>query len=322
MTRNLNRLGAILLCLCAIACPAVVLAADVPYLSGRVVDDAEILQPATRDRLSTELKAHEQATGNQIVVLTVPTIGDEGIEEYATRVFENWKLGQKGKDNGVLVIVVPKDRKMRIEVGYGLEGTLTDVAAARIIRDVMTPRFRAGDYDNGLTEGVAAVLATVTGKSEAAAPAPAVKPPGSLSSFKVKTPNMPWPQRILIGAFVFSIIGLFTFIGVMTPGAGWFLYVFLIPFWAMFPMVIIGVWPALFLLSVYLVGYPIAKILLSRSEWYQKAATQLKTTGHANIGGFMVTSSGGASGFSSSGGGGGFSGGGGSSGGGGASGSW
>jgi uncharacterized protein len=322
VTRNLNHLGAILLSLCAIACPAVVLAADVPYLSGRVVDDAEILQPATRDRLSAELKTHEQGTGNQIVVLTVPTIGDEAIEEYATRVFENWKLGQKGKDNGVLLIVVPKDRKMRIEVGYGLEGTLTDVAAARIIRNVMTPRFRAGDYDNGLTEGVAAVLATVTGKSEAAAPAPAVKPPASLSSFKVKTPNMPWPQRILIGAFVFSIIGLFTFIGVMTPGAGWFLYVFLIPFWAMFPMVIIGVWPALFLLGVYLVGYPIAKILLSRSEWYQKAATQLKTTGHANIGGFMVTSSGGSSGFSSSGGGGGFSGGGGSSGGGGASGSW
>jgi uncharacterized protein len=90
--------------------------ADVPYLSGRVVDDAEILKPATREALTAALKAHEQGTGNQIAVLTVPTIGSESIEEYATRVFGNWKLGQKGKDNGVLVIVVPKDRKMRIEV--------------------------------------------------------------------------------------------------------------------------------------------------------------------------------------------------------------
>jgi uncharacterized protein len=322
VTRNLGRLGTKLLCFCAICCTAMVLAADVPYLSGRVVDDAEILQPATRDRLNTALKAHEQATGNQIVILTVPTIGDESIEEYATRVFENWKLGQKGKDNGVLLVVVPKDRKMRIEVGYGLEGTLTDVAAARIIRNVMTPQFRAGDYDKGLTEGVDAVVATLTGSKAGTAQGPPVKPTGSLSSFKMQTPNMPWPQRILIGAFVFSIIGLFTFIGVMTPGMGWFLYVFLIPFWAMFPMMIIGVWPALCLLAIYLVGYPVAKVLLSRSEWYQKAATQLKTTGHANIGGFAVTSSGGSSGFSSSGGGGGFSGGGGSSGGGGASGSW
>jgi len=141
--RNVKRVGAILLCLCAAAWLTVALAADVPYLSGRVVDDAEILKPATRDRLTAELKAHEQATGNQIAVLTVPTIGDESVEQYATRVFENWKLGQKGKDNGVLVIVVPNDRKMRIEVGYGLEGTLTDVAAARIIRNVMTPQFKA-----------------------------------------------------------------------------------------------------------------------------------------------------------------------------------
>ena len=101
-----------------------------PYLSGRVVDDAEILSPAARERLTTALKSHEQKTTNQVVVLTVPTIGSESIEEYATRVFEQWKLGQKGKDNGVLVVVAPKDRKMRIEVGYGLEGTLTDAMAA------------------------------------------------------------------------------------------------------------------------------------------------------------------------------------------------
>ena len=101
-----------------------------PFLSGRIVDEAEVLKAADARAPRQALKAHEDKTTNQIVVLTVPTIGGESIEGYATRVFEAWKLGQKGKDNGVLVIVVPNDRKMRIEVGYGLEGTLTDAHGA------------------------------------------------------------------------------------------------------------------------------------------------------------------------------------------------
>jgi uncharacterized protein len=117
-------------------------AADVPFLSGRVVDNAEVLTPPLRERLTATLKGHEQKTTNQIVVLTVPTIGNDSIEDYASRVFAEWKLGQKGKDNGVLVVVVPQDRKMRIEVGYGLEGTLTDAMSSRIIRTI-TPQFRA-----------------------------------------------------------------------------------------------------------------------------------------------------------------------------------
>jgi len=93
-------------------------ALEVPYLTGRVVDNAEILKPATRERLAATLKAHETATGDQIAVLTIPTINDMSVEEYATKVFENWKLGTKEKNNGVLVVVVPNDHKMRIEVGY------------------------------------------------------------------------------------------------------------------------------------------------------------------------------------------------------------
>src|SRR3954470_15468837 len=95
----------VLLALLFLSLPA--LAADVPYLSGRVVDDAEILSPAARDRLGKALKQHEDLTTNQVVVLTVPAIGSESIEEYAGRVFAQWKLGQKGKDNGVLVVVAP-----------------------------------------------------------------------------------------------------------------------------------------------------------------------------------------------------------------------
>ena len=205
--------------------------AEVPFLTGRVVDNAEILKPATREQLTASLKAHEEATGDQIAVLTVTTINGESVEEYSTRVFENWKLGRKGKDNGVLVVVVPQDRKMRIEVGYGLEGTLTDVAASRIIRNLMTPQFKAGDYDKGVQDGVAAVIGQLEGRGDTTSSGAA--PPadsGRSAGMHFNTPDLAWPERILLGAFIFGIIGLFTFVGIMTPGVGWFLYVFLIPF--------------------------------------------------------------------------------------------
>jgi uncharacterized protein len=128
-------------------------------------------------------------------------------------------------------------------------------------------------------------------------------------------------MRILIGVFVFSTIGLFTVIGIATPGVGWFLYVFLIPFWAVFPMAVVGNVGALWLLGIYLIGYPLAKLALSRSDWYRRAQREIRTKGRTTIGGFTVGSSGGG-GWSSGGSSGGFSGGGGSSGGGGASGSW
>ena len=241
------------------------LAADVPYLTGRVVDNAEILAPATRDKLTAALKAHEDASTDQIAVLTVPTIGGEAIEQYATRVFDAWKLGQKGKDNGVLVIVVPNDRKMRIEVGYGLEGTLTDVVSNRIIRDRMTPRFKEGNYDRGVSDGVNTIIATLEGRADALpANVAATKSSSAKPLMQIDGPELSWPMRILLGAFIFGIIGIFTVVGVMTPGVGWFLYVFLIPFWAMFPLIIVGARGTLWLLGTYVVAYPIAKLILAR----------------------------------------------------------
>jgi uncharacterized protein len=303
--------------LIALLSPASAYAADVPYLTGRVVDNAQILSPDARTRLAAVLKAHEEATSNQIVVLTVRTIQPEGVEEYAVDVFNNWKLGQKVHNNGVLVVVVPQDRKMRIEVGYGLEPILTDAMAGAIIRDVMTPAFKRADYDAGLQAGVAAIIARLEGKSIATAvPEAARQPVRSRNGFQKA--DMPWPQRILLSLFVFTIIGLFTFIGIVTPGIGWFLYVFLIPFWSLFPRMLVGPTPTLVLVVAYLIGYPLAKRRLARTAWYRKVAIDLKTKGTASIGGFAVVSAGGG-GFSS---GGSFSGGGGSSGGGGASGSW
>jgi len=292
-------------------------AADIPYLTGRVVDDAQILSPAARARLTAVLKAHEDATTNQIVVLTVPTIQPESIEEYAVKVVEAWKIGQKGKDNGVLVVVVPADRKMRIEVGYGLEPILTDGACGDIIRTVMTPAFKRGNYDRGVEDGVAAIIARLEGRAAPPIVAQRATAPRRGSYSGLQAPDMPWQQRILFGAFIFGVIGLFTVLGVLTPGSGWFLYVFLIPFWAMFPVIVVGPNATLALLATYVIGFPIAKLSVRNKPWYLKAAEDLKTKGTASIGGFTISSGG-----SSSGGGGGFSGGGGSSGGGGASGSW
>jgi uncharacterized protein len=298
-------------------------AVDVPYLTGRVVDNAEILKPATRERVAALAKAHEDKTSDQIAVLTIPTLDGESVEEFATRVFEAWKLGQKGKDNGVLVVVAPRDRKMRIEVGYGLEGTLTDVAASRIIRNVMTPAFKNGDFDGGIEGGVAAIVAQLEGQAATAGTTASFADTSAISDvtskFKMEGPDIPWYMRILLGCFIFGIIGIFTVVGVMTPGMGWFLYVFLIPFWAMFPIVVIGPKATVGLLALYVIGYPIAKLWFARQPWYAKAAADLKAKGTATIGGMVITSGGSSSSSGSSGG---FSGGGGSSGGGGASGSW
>ena len=305
-------------------------AVNVPYLTGRVTDNAEILSDAVQKSLSDKLKAHENATGNQIAVLTIPSLEGESIEGYAETVFKEWKLGQKGKDNGVLLIVAPQDHRLRFEVGYGLEGTLPDSLTGSIIRTVITPRFKSGDFGGGIEAGVDAIIQVLeTGETAsfddntANKNAGAGKETSMLSG--IETPDMPLTDRILFGAFIFGIIGLFTVVGILTPGVGWFLYFFLIPFWAMFPIVIVGASGALKLLITYLVVYPVAKIMLKNKDWYKKAAADMRTKGRASIGGFTVSSgssgsswSSGSSGSSDSG----FSGGGGSSGGGGASGSW
>ena len=318
----MNRIACALVALCWIAIPAAAQDTPVPYLSGRVVDQAGILSVQARERLAAMLQAHERVTGNQIVVLTVPTLGGESVEDFAVRVFEDWKPGSRDKDNGMLILVVPQDRRVRIETGYGLEGTLPDSTASRIIRDLMTPRFREGNYDVGIEAGITAVIQIFEGRRSAGADADWLDPEGKgTSGFQVRAPDMPLAERVLIGAFVFGIIGLFTFIGLVTPGGmGWFLYFFLIPFWSMFPMFIFGSGAALRILGTYAVLYPLTKIIVSRQAWYRKAREDLKNKGYAEIGGMIIRpGSGSSSGFSS---GGGFSGGGGRSGGGGASGSW
>ena len=303
---------------CLLAAPADALT-GVPYLSGRIVDQAGILSTPARDRLSAMLKAHEDNTSNQVVVLTVATLGGESVEDYARRVFEDWKPGQRDKDNGVLMLVVPQDRRMRIEVGYGLEGILTDAAVSRIIRDLMTPRFREGNYDVGIEAGVTGAIQILEGRQPRDPEDDWAAPDRSGTGFNMEAPDMPRAKRIFISLVVFGIIGLFTFIGLVTPGGmGWFLYVFLIPFWSLFPLALFGSSAALGLVIAYGLGFPLAKLLIARRPRYRQASEDIKTKGFAGIGGMIIRPGAAGPGEFSSGGG--FSGAGGRSGG--ASSSW
>jgi uncharacterized protein len=298
------------------------LGADIPFLTGRVTDNADILSKETRRTITESLKAHEQKTGNQIAVLTIRSLEGESIEEYAVAVFNAWKLGQKGKDNGILVVVAPNDRRMRIEVGYGLEGILPVGLAGSIIRTIMTPQFKTANYNGGIQAGIQAIIDVLEGGKLTAVESTAAgkEKEKASSGLGLDDIDLSVTERILLGAFIFGIIGLFTIIGILTPGVGWFLYLFLIPFWAMFPIIVVGTTGALYCFVTYLISFPLAKLLLKNTDWYIKAKNDLRTKGQASIGGFTVSSgsSGGSWSSSSSG----FSGGGGSSGGGGASGSW
>ena len=132
-------------------------AAAVPALRGRVNDYAQILTPEQSNALDAQLARLEQDTGHQVAVLTLPSLDGEDIEGFSIRVAENWKIGKKGFDNGVILIVAVNDRKLRLEVGYGLEGILPDLTANRIIRDYIVPLFRSGDFAAGIISGINAV---------------------------------------------------------------------------------------------------------------------------------------------------------------------
>lgn len=139
-------------------------ALDVPPLRGHVNDYAAMLSPAAVQELEADLTAFEKSDSTQIVVLTVPTLGDEALEDYSIKVAEAWRIGQKKIDNGVILLIAKQERKIRIEVGRGLEGKLTDLVSGRIIRGEIAPRFKAGDIDGGIKAGVAAIMSVVRGE--------------------------------------------------------------------------------------------------------------------------------------------------------------
>jgi uncharacterized protein len=148
--------------LVALAIAALALAPTFPKLTGRVVDEAGIVPEPTRAVLTEKLKTLEDKSGIQLVVATVKSLQGEEIEPYANALFRYWQLGEKEKNNGVLLLVAPKERKVRIEVGYGLEGTLTDALSKIIITNAMAPRFKSGDFGDGILRGVDDIITVLT----------------------------------------------------------------------------------------------------------------------------------------------------------------
>lgn len=288
-------------------------ALDVPYLSGRVVDNADLISDDVQQRIEQKLAAYEQQTTNQIAVLTIESLEDEALEDYSLRVAETWKIGQKRKpgqteqkaDNGVLFLIAEQDRKMRIEVGYGLEGELTDLESGRVLDNVVTPYFRSGDFGAGVEKGVDAIIAAIGG--EEVTPAPGA---GSTA------PQMQTGEKVFFSLIFFLVIGLFSLMAIFSQGCqSWFMYLFLMPFYASFPNML---FPGLGIgaLIAWAVLFPILKAIFGR-----RIGSGIPTWGGRRRGGWggpFIIGGGGWGG----GGGGGFSGGGGSFGGGGSSGSW
>jgi uncharacterized protein len=150
------------LALLCLAC-AFALAFNFPALTGRVVDQAEVMSQEDRADIAAKSQALEQRSAIQLVVATVKSLEGGDIETYANELFRAWKLGQEQKDNGVLLLVAPNEHKVRIEVGYGLEGTLTDALSSVIISTAIIPQFKSGDFSGGIDRGVDGIISVLNG---------------------------------------------------------------------------------------------------------------------------------------------------------------
>ena len=267
-------------------------AVDVPPLKARVTDLTSTLNPQQRASLEQTLAEFEARKGAQLAVLIVPTTQPETVEQYAVRVEETWKLGRKGVDDSVLLVVAKDDRRLHFEVGYGLEGVLPDAIAKRIIDNDIVPRFKEGDFYGGIRAGMDRVMRVVEGEK---------LPPPAAHGVK---DSPAWHPEWLFALFVFVVLGgsVLRAIFGRVPGAGIVGAVAGVVGWALIGSLVIGIIAALigFLLTLFNDG----------RSWTPNRWSSGGYGGGWGGGGF------------SGGGGGGFSGGGGSSGGGGASGSW
>jgi len=276
--------------------------APIPPLTARVTDRTGTLSEAERAALEGKLADYETKTGTQLVVLIVPSTKPEPIEAYSIRVAEAWKIGRKGQDNGAVFLVAKDDRKMRIEVGYGLEGVLTDAMSRRIIAEDVAPRFRDNQFAAGINAGVDRIIATLNAPPGAAPPASAGKARGVPAGLDLQTLLLVLFVGVpVIGGLLKRIFGrlLGSTFGAGVVGAG---------AWLLLGSIALGVVAAV-------VSFLIMLFLGAGATFGRRGGMYLPTGGWGGGGGL------GGGGFGG-GGGGGFSGGGGSFGGGGASGSW
>ncbi len=177
----------------------------VPALSGRVVDQTGTLTTEQKAALEQTLQAFEARKGSQLAVLIVPTTAPEAIEPYALRVAEQWKLGRKKVDDGALLLIAKNDRALRIEVGYGLEGALNDATSKRIISEVITPRFKEGDYQGGIAAGVDRIIRVIDGEP---LPAPRQSPVRGVAGIEQYVPVM-FVVALVLGGVMRSLLGRF-----------------------------------------------------------------------------------------------------------------
>ena len=257
-------------------------------------DYAGILSPATRGQLESVLQTIESTDSTQIVVLTITSLQGDSLEDFSLRVVEKWQIGQQGLDNGALLLVAKDDRKIRIEVGYGLEGELTDMTAGRIIKNVIAPRFKQGNFDQGIIDGVGAIVLTVKGQFNTA-----------------DAPLKSSSQKPDVGGLLTMMIFFFFFFGSMFRKS------------KVFAAVAGGIAsPLLGLLFFGISGIALLALVPIGAVGGFVASTLAASSGGTGPGGFIPGGYGGGFGRSSGGFGGGFGGGGGGFGGGGASGGW
>lgn len=301
-----RRLSGILFALLFLLPLAVRAQGEVPALQGRVNDYANLMAPDQKQRIEAQLAQFEQQTGNQVVVLTIPSLNGEDIEGYANRVARAWALGQKGKDNGAMLLVAHQDRRMRVEVGYGLEPVLTDLQTNIIQNEVIIPYFKRGDFGGGIEAGVKAILSTIQGKE--VEPAPAQQPTGGGGGGGGN-----WPGLLI---FVFAL-GPFVLNAIRS--GSWIVYIVLLPIFFVLGSLLSPIM-GFIAAGAWLVLFPILRMILPK----RRTSGRFRGPGGWWIGPGMGGGSwgGGRGGGWGGGGGGGFSGGGGSFGGGGSSSSW
>ncbi|HLG23097.1 MAG TPA: TPM domain-containing protein [Candidatus Manganitrophaceae bacterium] len=195
-------------------------ALEIPPLEGRVNDRARLLSPEQVQSLEAKLQAYEEKTTNQIALLTLPGLEGEPLEDYTIRVARAWRLGQEKRNNGVLILVAAAERAIRIEVGYGLEGALTDAQSSAIIRNIIVPAFQQGDFYRGIDEGIDAIESAVAGEFQADRPAGAPKRSGRFNEmvtiglillvlFSSFLSALPLYVSGVIGGIVGGAVGLF-----------------------------------------------------------------------------------------------------------------
>lgn len=175
----------------------------VPPLTGRVTDQTATLSAEQKAALEQTLQAFEARKGSQLAVLMVPTTAPETIEQYALRVAEQWKLGRKKVDDGAVLVIAKTDRALRIEVGYGLEGALNDATSKRIISEIITPRFKQGDFYGGITAGVDQIIRVIDGEP---LPPPNGKPAGGIADIQQYVPII-FILVLVIGGVLRAVLG-------------------------------------------------------------------------------------------------------------------